>query len=119
MVNDKLGVPECETPKFEEIEDKYQSFRASCAPLTTEQRNSNSVKGCTVPADGKSKRSVIKVVEFDKTPETTKSNTIDNYIPKSDDYFIINKKTVFNIIIFIILIICIFIIKKIFVKSKK
>jgi hypothetical protein len=112
MVNDKLGVPECEIPKFEEIEEKYQSFRASCAPLTTEQRNNNSVKGCTVPADGKSKRSVIKVVEFDKKPETTKSNLNipKDSIPKSDDYFIIHKKTAFYIMSLIIISICVFII---------
>jgi hypothetical protein len=123
MVNEKLGVPECEIPKFEEIEEKYQSFRASCTPLTTEQRNSNSVKGCTVPADGKSKRSVIKVVEFEKTPETTKPNVNLNLnkdsIPKSDDYIIIHKKTMCYIITLIILIICCYLINKIFSKSKK
>jgi len=121
MVNDKLGVPECEIPKFEEIEEKYQSFRASCTPLTKEQRNSNSVKGCTIPADGKSKRSVIKVVEFDKTPETTKSNVseIKASVPKSDDYFIIHKSTAYFTIILLILIICYFVINKVFSKSKK
>ena len=121
MVNDKLGVPECEIPKFEEIEEKYQSFRASCTPLTKEQRNNNSVKGCTVPADGKSKRSVIKVVEFDKTPETTKSNVseIKASVPKSDDYFIIHKSTAYFTIILLILIICYFVINKVFSKSKK
>ena len=121
MVNDKLGVPECEIPKFEEIEEKYQSFRASCAPLTNEQRNNNSVKGCTVPADGKSKRSVIKVVEFDKTPETTKpkENEIKAAVPKSDDYFIIHKNTAYFIIVLLILIILYFVINKVFSKSKK
>jgi hypothetical protein len=121
MVNDKLGVPECEIPKFEEIEEKYQSFRASCTPLTKEQRNNNSVKGCTIPADGKSKRSVIKVVEFDKTPETTKSNEneIKASVPKSDDYFIIHKSTAYFTIILLILIICYFVINKVFSKSKK
>ena len=123
MVNDKLGVPKCEIPTFEEVEEKYQSFRASCSPLTTAQRNSNSVKGCTVPADGKSKRSVIKVVEFEKTPETTKPNVNLNLnkdsIPKSDDYIIIHKKTMFYIITLIILIICCYLINKIFSKSKK
>ena len=118
MVNDKLGVPKCEVPKFEEIEDRYQSYRASCAPLTTEQRNSNSVKGCTVPADGKSKRSVIKVVEFDKKPETTKSLSPES-IPKSDDYFIIHKNTTYFIIILIKFILLIYVIHKLFAKSKK
>ena len=89
MVNDKLGVPKCEIPTFEEVEEKYQSFRASCTPITEKQRANNSIKGCTIPADGKSKRSVIKVVEYDKNPEPTKtessssSTTSTDIFPKS------------------------------------
>lgn len=118
MVNDKLGVPKCEIPTFEEVEEKYQSFRASCKPLTDAQRssNSNSVKGCIIPADGKSKRSVIKVVEYEKVPETTKptenSNKNSNSFPKSDDYFVISKKTTYIgivigiLILFIVYMMC-------------
>ena len=116
MVNEKLGVPQCEIPTFEEIEERYQSFRASCAPLTEQQRANNSVKGCVVPADGKPKRSVIKVVEYSPTtntssasstpaPTQTTTTTVANTVgsspppsstfPKSDDYFILNKKTVY------------------------
>ena len=119
MVNEKLGVPQCEIPTFEEIEERYQSFRASCAPLTEQQRANNSVKGCVVPADGKPKRSVIKVVEYSPTVNasssstpasaqattTTTTTTVANTVgssppppstfPKSDDYFILNKKTVY------------------------
>ena len=121
MVNEKLGVPQCEIPTFEEIEERYQSFRASCAPLTEQQRANNSVKGCVVPADGKPKRSVIKVVEYSPTSNTSSSSassasstpaptqgtttTVANTVgsspsppstfPKSDDYFILNKKTVY------------------------
>ena len=124
MVNDKLGVPKCEIPTFEEVEERYQSFRASCAPLTESQRTSNSVKGCTVPADGKSKRSVIKVIEYDKIiPETTKASTTSllsssttNNFPKSDDYFVLHKKTTF---IIISIIICILIFVMLCKKNKK
>ena len=116
MVNDKLGVPKCEVPTFEEVEERYQSFRASCAPLTEKQRANNSVKGCTVPADGKSKRSVIKVVEYDKTPEITKSSSNMDTFPKSDDYFVLNKNKTYITIISIIICIIIFILCK---KSKK
>jgi hypothetical protein len=118
LVNNKLGVPECEKPSFEEIEERYESFRASCAPLTETQRANNAVKGCTVPADGISKRSVIKVVEYDKKPETTKSASQYDSFPKSDDYFILNKKNTF-FVVFILCIICIlFIVYNILYKSK-
>jgi uncharacterized membrane protein len=113
MVNDKLGVPECERPSFEEIEERYQSFRASCAPLTETQRANNSVKGCTVPADGISKRSVIKVVEYDKVPETTKaSDSQMQSIPKSDDYFILNKKKTAIVVLLLLIFIIITVIMK-------
>jgi hypothetical protein len=105
MVNDKLGVPKCEIPTFEEIEERYETYRATCAPLTEEQRSNNSVKGCTVPADGKSKRSVIKVVEYDKMPVITKASSSTDIFPKSDDYFVLHKKTTFIIISIILFII--------------
>ena len=102
LVNDKLGVPQCERPSFEEIEDRYQSFRAACKPLTTEQRNDNAGKGCVAPADGKPKRSVIKVVEYESRP--TKSEPMQDF-PKSDDYFVINKKTTYIVISVIIILV--------------
>ena len=130
LVNDKLGVPACERPSFEELEDRYQSFRAACKPLTETQRNNNASKGCVAPADGKPKRSVIKVVEYDTitttpttnttnttntTPTTNTTNTSPNtkstsnvaHYPKSDDYFVLHKNTTYFVIItLIILIIC-------------
>jgi hypothetical protein len=102
LVNDKLGVPQCERPSFEEIEDRYQSFRAACKPLTTEQRNDNAGKGCVAPAEGKPKRSVIKVVEYESRP--TKSEPMQDF-PKSDDYFVINKKTTYIVISVIIILV--------------
>ena len=99
LVNDKLGVPQCERPSFEEIEDRYQSFRAACKPLTTEQRNDKAGKGCVAPAEGKPKRSVIKVVEYE--PRPTKAEPMQDF-PKSDDYFVINKNTVYISLIAII-----------------
>ena len=77
MVNDKLGVPECERPTFEEIEDRYQSFRAACKPITEKERNDKAGKGCIAPADGKPKRSVIKVVEYENA--TPKPTTLQEY----------------------------------------
>lgn len=114
MVNDKLGVPKCETPSFEEIEERYQSFRAACKPITESQRANNASKGCIAPADGKPKRSVIKVVEYEKTPESTKSSSANNSqaFPKSDDYFILNKNTTYITLFFVIIIILFIFYKK-------
>jgi len=104
LVNDKLGVPMCERPSFDEIKSRYESFRAACKPLTDKERNDKAGKGCISPASGKPKRSVIKVVEYDQTSKPTANNIISQEFPKSDDYIVINKKTAF-IIIFIISII--------------
>jgi hypothetical protein len=98
LVNNKLGVPKCDVPSFEEIEVRYQSFRAACKPLTETQKKDNAAKGCIAPEDGKPKRCVIKVVEYDKIPETTKPiNEIASSIPfpKSDDYFVVSKLHVY------------------------
>jgi len=102
MVNDKLGVPSCERPTFEEVEDQYQSFRAACKPLTETERSNNAGKGCVAPADGKPKRSVIKVVEY--APQPTKTTPLQGF-PKADDYFILNKMTVYIVSILIIILI--------------
>lgn len=103
MVNEKLGVTECEIPSFEEIEERYQSFRASCKPLTTKEKDDKAGKGCIAPEDGKPKRCVIKVVEYEKKPEIIEP--LQSY-PKSDDYFVISKKNTYCFI-FIVLIVLI------------
>ena len=109
MVNNKLGVPECEIPKFEDVETRYQSFRASCKPLTKLEKNNNTDKGCIAPEDGKPKRCVIKVVEYEKTSEKQGENLQD--YPKSNDFFIIPKNKVYIIITIIILIYIMYYIK--------
>ena len=92
LVNDKLGVPECERPSFEEVSERYQSFRASCKPISEKERNDKAGKGCIAPADGKPKRSVIKVVEYDNS--TPKPTSLQEY-PKSDDYLILKKTHIY------------------------
>lgn len=95
LVNDKLGVPACERPSFEEITERYESFRAACKPLTEKEKNDKVGKGCIAPASGKPKRSVIKVVEYEPSP--TKATPLQEY-PKSDDYYVISKMTVWIVI---------------------
>lgn len=101
MVNDKLGVPACERPSFEEIKQRYESFRAACKPLTDKDRNDKAGKGCISPASGKPKRSVIKVVEYEQT--TPKPTALQEY-PKSDDYIVISKKMVLIMVLMLIII---------------
>jgi hypothetical protein len=120
LVNNKLGVPSCEIPSFEKVEEQYQSFRAACKPLTEVQKKDNASKGCIAPQDGKPKRSVIKVVEYDKIPETipttpkitqsSASSPSSESFPKADDYFIISKKTTYIILFIIFILLLIFII---------
>ena len=61
-VNDKLGVPTCDIPSFDEVHTKYESYRAQCKKTTTKERLKNIEKGCIKPADGISKKSVLTVV---------------------------------------------------------
>lgn len=62
-VNDKLGVPTCDIPSFNEVQTKYESYRAQCKKTTSEERIKNIEKGCIKPADGISKKSVLTVVK--------------------------------------------------------
>ena len=101
LVNDKLGVPACERPSFEEIKTRYEEFRAACKPLTEKERNDKAGKGCIAPASGKPKRSVIKVVEYDQTPP--KPTELQEY-PKSDDYIVISKKMALGLSVFLVFI---------------
>ena len=113
LVNDKLGVPKCDVPSFEEVEERYQSFRAACKPLTETQKKDNAAKGCIAPEDGKPKRCVIKVVEYEKPPETTAQSTqlpSSTAFPKSDDYFVVSKTHVYYGVTLFIFIVFIFLI---------
>lgn len=84
-VNDKLGVPKCEIPSFEDIQKTYEQFRAKCTKTTEEKRKENIEKGCVRPNNGKYKRCVMKVVTCNK-------NSINN------NYIVINKYLFFLII---------------------
>jgi hypothetical protein len=100
LVNDKLGVPECERPSFEEIEERYQSFRAACKPISEKERTDKAGKGCIAPADGKPKRSVIKVVEYDQI--APKPTSLQEF-PKSDDYLVLKKTHIYIALVILFL----------------
>lgn len=61
-VNDKLGVPNCDIPTFEEVQNIYESYRAKCKKTTEKERLEKKAKGCITPADGVKKKSYLKVV---------------------------------------------------------
>jgi hypothetical protein len=107
-VNDKLGVPNCNIPSFEEVTSKYETYRAKCKKTSEEEREINKKKGCISPADGTPRKCVIKIVSFDKGDITRRQENIGIISGSSDDYIIFKKRTLL-IYTFIILIIILFI----------
>ena len=65
-VNDKLGVPQCNIPTIDELNKEYEQYRAQCKKTTSAERIKNLNKGCVVPADGKKKKCVVKVVKLNE-----------------------------------------------------
>ena len=65
-VNDKLGVPACNIPSLNEVHEKYEKYRAQCKKTTSAERIKNLNKGCVIPADGKKKKCVVKVVQLNE-----------------------------------------------------
>ena len=101
-VNDKLGIAASERPTFEEVEAKYESFRAKC---TGSAANNSNVEGfgaqpkptgCVVPATGTSSRSVISITQI------------------FDDVIVINKSKFIKAIICIVVIIVLLIMLMVF-----
>lgn len=72
-VNDKLGIPECDRPSFEEVKSKYEQYRAKCKQTSDKERDERLIKGCTVPEKGVKKKCLINVVNdtehFTDNPE--------------------------------------------------
>ena len=94
-VNHKLGVPKCEIPTLAQIQKQYESYRAKCKPTTNEEREENQRKGCVVPADGTPRRSVLKVVQYEKGDVTRRDNSSTGLITEtSDDYMVMKKTTI-------------------------
>lgn len=113
-VNKKLGVPECDIPKFEEIQSIYESFRAKCKKTTEEERKMNANKGCVAPADGTPKKCMIQVVKCSKGDITRRNNI---YYNVSD----IDYKNIILVCIILFIMLCIIFnkqIKKILKKLK-
>ena len=65
-VNHKLGIPECDIPKFEDVQKQYESYRAQCKKTTDEDREKNLLKGCVIPKDGINKKSYLEVINSKK-----------------------------------------------------
>ena len=97
-VNDKLGVPECDRPSFEEVQKTYEELRAKCAPTTEAERKYNKAKGCVIPADGKPKKGVVKIVEYSpKDPDPVNPNK-PKY-PMCSEYVMCHRNLVIGVIL--------------------
>ena len=91
-VNNKLGVPDCDIPKFKDVQNRYESYRAKCKKTTKEEREEKLAKGCITPKDGIKKKSYLEVVNC-----------------KNDKDYILIKKTYLTISIVTIILFIIFI----------
>jgi hypothetical protein len=89
-VNDKLGVPASDRPTFEEVDAKYEAFRAKCTGNPANNANVEGFgnlivppkpTGCVVPANGTSSKSVITITQnFDDIILVSKSKLIASFI---------------------------------------
>lgn len=102
-VNNKLGVPDCNIPSFEEVQKRYEAFRAKCSKTTNEERENNKTKGCVKPADGTTKRCFLKVVTCNKGDITRRDNAV-YYTKQNNDYILLKKEHLIIVVTIIILI---------------
>lgn len=111
-VNEKLGVPDCDIPTFEEVYNKYEQFRAKCKKTTDEERETNRTKGCIDPADNTKKKCILKIVECGRADITRRDNSNiskETKLPKPEDYILIKKN---HIYLTIIMIVCLYVFYK-------
>jgi len=104
-VNYKLGIPKCQIPLFKDVKKIYEEMRAKCTKTTDEERNVNKAKGCTNPANGTSRRSILKIIKCDRYDKSFNQNI-------NDDFILIDKKKAY--IFFVILIFLIFLVVYLF-----
>ena len=77
MVNNKLGIPKCDIPTFNDVYKRYNSYRADCRQTSKRERENRLAKGCVVPKDGRKKRCLIKIVDVnDKGKESKKRSRV-------------------------------------------
>ena len=106
-VNHKLGTPECNIPKYEDVQKKYEKYRAKCKKTTEVEREINKSKGCVAPADGTAKRCVVKVINFNKGDITRRDNAgVLDYsdVPEQDEYIIMHKHTIYMFLLEILIV---------------
>ena len=63
-INQKLGVPKCDIPSFQEFYQKYETYRAKCKETTKTDIKKRKEKGCANPNDGIPKRTSIKIFDI-------------------------------------------------------
>ena len=86
-MNNKLGIPKCDIPSFEEIQKNYEAYRAKCKKTTEQERLEKKAQGCVTPVDGVKKKSYLKVINC-----------------KNDDNHILIRKDILITILIIVII---------------
>lgn len=84
-VNKKLGVKYCDS-SLNEVNSKYESYRAKCKALSKNEIKSNSEKGCVTPADGTPKKCLIEIIKTNKGDITRRDNNNSNREDESDKH---------------------------------
>ncbi len=100
-VNDKLGIPECQMPGYNEMTKVYEAYRAKCKKTTSEERENNLAKGCVTPADGTPRKCFLKVIECNKGDVTRRNSNNNNIM--DNDYILLKKNNMYIVIFFIII----------------
>lgn len=121
-VNNKLGVPQCNIPSFDEVFHKYENYRAKCAKTTVEERELNKTKGCITPANGTKQRTIIKIIKTNTGDITRRDNAVDvanqqfSEMLSPDDFELIDKKTLWGyyFIICVLSIVCLYYVSRSF-----
>jgi len=103
-VNNKLEIPNSNIPTFEEVQDKFETFRAKCTNTKKDEKEDNITKGCIKPADGTTKRCFLKIINCKNGDVTRRKDAY--YTNNTNDYILIKREyLIFAVILIIILII--------------
>lgn len=100
-VNYKLGVPKCQIPKYNDMNEVYESYRAKCKKTTSEERENNLAKGCVTPANGTPRKCFLKVIQCEKGDITRRENSSKN-LKDYEKFILIEKNHIFYILILIL-----------------
>ena len=79
-VNKKLGVTD--VPSFNEVTEKYESFRSKCGHKSPDVIEKIVKKGCTDPLKGHRKKCVIRFIDVDASGNPVKKSSFGSSLKK-------------------------------------